>query len=95
MQVGRSRQRAARPLNPLVVCHQPVQVDPDSGADLFLIRWWGFSAWWDSWEGADCLDAPPNTYSWHGVQAAIPAKFTARVSPAHGGAATGGSHSGA
>ncbi|KAF8072503.1 B3 domain-containing protein [Scenedesmus sp. PABB004] len=45
------------------------------GADEFLVRWEGFGAFWDSWEGLASLDAPPASYPWAGGRAAVPAKF--------------------
>eukprot|EP00775_Hariotina_reticulata_P011697 gene11697-11841_t len=47
----------------------------DDGDDEFLVHWWGFGCWWDSWESISNLDAAPGTYTWRGGRAAIPAQF--------------------
>jgi hypothetical protein len=43
------------------------------GEDRFLIRWAGFGPYWDSWEGASCLNQPPKAYTYQGGKQAIPA----------------------
>lgn len=63
---------------PAVVLCCAVQVV--KGKDEFLIRWEGFGAYWDSWEGSGCLNAPAAAYTWQGGKAAIPAKFLQKQS---------------